>query len=564
MYAPNGSIDHVETHLVGDDLLSVPKLNKGTAFTAEERSLFGLTGLLPYQVETLSQQATRMIAQYHEHTTNLGKFNYLNVLHDYNETLFYKVANDHLEEVLPIIYTPTVGEAVQRFSLEHRKSSGLYISYPERDQIETILEHRLPHAVDLAVITDGQSVLGIGDQGVGGMNISSAKLMVYTLCAGINPTRVLPIQLDVGTDNQKLLNDPMYLGWRHERISSDAYHEFVDLFIKAITKKFPHILLHWEDLGRENARYIINHYHDKICTFNDDMQGTAVVAVASIMAGMKASGLSNWRDQRIVLLGAGNAGIGIADHLSAMMRCHGLSDEEIQARLWLLDRRGLVMKHKALSSVQERYAHASEEVFAWELRDANSILLHDVIKNVKPTILIGCSTATGAFTEDIVRLMAESVKRPIIMPLSNPTVLSEAVPDDLWRWTKGQALIATGSPFPPVQEGGRSYRIAQCNNSFAFPGIGLGAIISKAKHVTEKMLLKATEALSECSPVNQDKMAPLLPAISESHRVSAHIAEAVATEARAAGLSGMPADANFKALIHDVMWEPRYYPYRKT
>jgi malate dehydrogenase (oxaloacetate-decarboxylating) len=563
VYHPQGDIAHIETHLTGNDLLCTPKLNKGTAFSEEERTTFGLTGLLPNQVETLEQQVERMYAQYHEHTTHLSKHIYLNVLHDYNETLFYKLTHDHLEETLPILYTPTIGEAVKRFSLEYRKARGLYISYPNRHLMDVILEHRLPPAVDLAVITDGQAVLGIGDQGIGGINIASAKLMVYTLCGGINPNRVLPIQLDVGTDNPSLLNDPLYLGWRHERIKGSAYDEFIDTFIQAITKKFPNILLHWEDLGRDNARNILHHYRDKICTFNDDMQGTAVVSSACILAGIKASGLPNLRDHRIVILGAGNAGIGIADHLADLMRRAGLSEAEQRERLWILDRSGLLTTGKKLSSFQTRYAHAPETLTTWTRRDPNETTLFDVVSNIKPTILIGCSTAAGAFTEEIVTRMASQVSRPIIMPLSNPNELSEATPADLFRWTAGKAIIATGSPFPDVHDGVHYHRIAQSNNAFVFPGIGLGTIIAKAKHVTDNMLIKATETLTACSPINQDMMAPLLPKLSEAKMVSASIALAVAEEARKEGIAGISKDANLKELIKNTMWEPRYYPYKK-
>lgn len=557
-----GDVSYIETCLTGNDLLSSPKLNKGCAFSQEEREKFGLIGLLPHQVETLEQQVARMYVQYHEHHTNLGKNIYLNVLHDYNETLFYKLLSQHLEEMLPIVYTPTVGEAVQRFSLEHRKAKGLYISYADRHRMEEILSNRLPPEVDLSVVTDGEAVLGIGDQGIGGINISIAKLMVYTLCGGINPHRVLPIQLDVGTNNPHLLNDPMYLGWRHERITGQDYDDFVDQFVKTITKKFPHLFLHWEDVGRDNARRILSRYQDKICTFNGDMQGTGVVALSCVLAGTIASGIP-LREHRVVILGAGTAGVGIADQICAAMCRVGLSDEEARARFWLLDRPGLLTTDASLLTFQVPYARQKDEVANWELRDPNHIGLYDVVKNAKPTILIGCSTKAGAFTEEIVKMMATHSSRPIIMPLSNPTSLAEAKPEDLLAWTHAKAIIATGSPFPDVHYDGKWHRISQSNNALAFPGIGLGAVAVKAKRLSDDMLWAATEALSHCSPVNQDKMAPLLPKLAEAKMVSASVGLAVAEQARKEGLAQVGDKVNLKELVQQTIWEPIYHPYRK-
>ncbi|MBV9576862.1 MAG: NAD-dependent malic enzyme [Gammaproteobacteria bacterium] len=558
-----GDISHIETELTGKNLLSSSKLNKGCAFSEVEREQFGLSGLLPHQVETLEQQVARMYMQYHEHHTNLGKNIYLNVLHDYNETLFYKLVAEHLEEMLPIVYTPTVGEAVQRFSLEHRKAKGLYISYADRHQIDKILDQRAPAEVDLTVVTDGEAVLGIGDQGIGGINISSAKLMVYSLCGGINPHRVLPIQLDVGTNNPHLLNDPMYLGWRHERITGQAYDDFIDAFVTAITKKFPHIFLHWEDFGRENARRILNRYRERICTFNGDMQGTGVVALACVLAGVVASSIA-LQDHRIVILGAGTAGVGIADQLYDALRRTGLSEKEARSRFWLLDKPGLLTNEStSLLPFQAVYARNKDEMFSWELRQASSIQLYDVIKNVRPTILIGCSTAAGAFTEEIVKLMASQVDRPIILPLSNPTSLAEATPEDLLQWTQAKAIIATGSPFPEVYFNERRYRIAQSNNAFAFPGIGLGCIAAKAKHVSDDMLWAATQALAQCSPVYQDKMSPLLPKLSETLMVSRAVAFAVAEQARKEGIAQISEKGDLKEFIKKITWQPQYYPYRK-
>jgi malate dehydrogenase (oxaloacetate-decarboxylating) len=562
IYKKNGEISHFETFLAGQGLLGSPKLNKGAAFTKAERELFELTGLLPYQTETLEQQTSRMYVQYNEHRTNLSKNIYLSVLHDYNETLFYKLASEHLEEMLPIVYTPTVGEAVQRFSLEHRKAKGLYISYKDKDKIDTILNHRLPPEVDISVVTDGEAVLGIGDQGIGGINISSAKLMVYTLCGGIHPHRTLPIQLDVGTNNLSLLNDPMYLGWRHERITGEAYDDFVDAFVRAITKKFPHLYLHWEDIGRDNARRILNRYRNEICTINGDMQATGAVALACVLAGVIASGLP-LSEHRVVIMGAGTAGVGIADTiLEAFMRT-GLTETQALQHFYLIDKDGLLTESSKLLPFQKRYAKKLKDISNWQCQASNQIKLLDVVKNAKATILIGCSTATGAFNEEIVHQMAKNIERPIIMPLSNPNALAEAVPEDLIRWTNGRAIIATGSPFPDVMYNNLSYRIAQSNNAFAFPGIGLGVCLVKAKLLSDDMLAAATNALSLCSPIHENPMLPLLPKLSEARIVSNRVALAVAEQARKEGLARIPEKADLKKMLAGAMWEPRYYPYRK-
>ncbi len=562
VYHNDGSIDHIETPLSGSDLLSSSKLNKGCAFTPEERKSFGLDGLLPMQSETLEQQVARMYMQYSEHQTPLGKNIYLNVLHDYNETLFYKLVSQHLEEMIPIIYTPTVGEAVQRFSLEHRKTKGLYISYQERDHIEELLNNRLPTDIDISVVTDGEAVLGIGDQGIGGINISIAKLMVYSLCGGISPFRTLPIQLDVGTNNPHLLNDPMYLGWRHERITGQAYDDFIDMFVNAMKKLSPHIYLHWEDVGRQNARRILTRYRDQICTINGDMQSTGVVALSCVLSGVIASNIP-LKDHRIVILGAGTAGIGIADQIHDALRREGLTDKEAYDRFWLIDKSGLLTTDMDLQPFQRHYARARENIAAMEFRDKNDIGLYDVVKHVHPTILIGCSTVNGAFTEEIIKVMHQHTKRPIIMPLSNPTPLSEAHPEDLLKWTNGDAIIATGSPFPHITYDGKTYRIAQSNNALAFPGIGLGAVAAKAKKVSDDMLWAATKALSCCSPVNQDKMAPLLPKLSESRMVSENVGLAVAEQARKEGLAQIADDIDLKSHIKQLIWSPMYYPYKK-
>jgi len=558
----DGDITHIETALTGYDLLGSAKLNKGCAFTPTERRLFHLNGLLPHQVETLEQQVSRMYAQYQEHGSNLSKNIYLNVLHDYNETLFYKLASEHLEEILPIVYTPTVGAAVERFSLELRKPRGLYISYEKRDQIKTILDQYLSPQTNLIVVTDGEAVLGIGDQGIGGIKICNAKSMMYTLCGGLNPHYLASIQLDVGTNNPHLLSDPMYLGWRHERIVGQDYDNFIELFVSAVKKKLPYSYLHWEDFGRDNARRILTHYRNDICTLNGDMQSTGAVALACVLAGCAATRIP-LTQQRIVIFGAGTAGVGIADQIIDAMVRQGLSEHAAYQQFWLLDKQGLLIdKQTLLLPFQKPYARLDSEITTWQLADNNFVSLLNVVEQVKPTILIGCSTLAGAFNKQIIQTMAKYVENPIIMPLSNPTLKAEATPNDILNWTEGRAIIATGSPFANVTYGDRTIRIAQSNNVFAFPGIGLGAIAVKAKQLSDGMIWAAVDALSQCSPAYQNKTDPLLPTLSEAPFVSRRVALAVADAARKEGLAQIPDNIELDRAIKYISWEPKYYPYK--
>ncbi len=558
-----GNVTHIETSLKGHQLLNAAKLNKCNAFSNEERKIFGLTGKLPYEVETLEQQAARIYKQNHEMSNNLQKNIHLTSLRDMNETLYFKVVGDNIKEMLPIIYTPTVGEAVEHFSLEMRKPRGLYLSFPEIDRVDEILDNRLNQFVKLIVATDGEGVLGIGDQGVGGMNISIAKLNVYTLCGGIHPHHVLPMQLDVGTNNEKLLNDPMYLGWRHERIEGDKYYDFIDKFVTAVHKKFPHIYLHWEDFGRENARTILNKYRDKICTFNDDIQGTGAVTLATVLAGIKAND-EEITDQRVVILGGGTAGCGVADQIKAAMMKHGLSEKDAAARFWIVDRQGLLMSDmNNLTFFQEPYARSRDDISNWKLTDANNIQLVDVVKNAKPTILIGCSTVTGAFTEEIIKFMdSYTPNHPIILPLSNPTSKAEQTPTNILKWTNGKALIGTGSPFAPVDFNGREYVIAQTNNALVYPGIGLGITTSLAKHVTDELIWTACSTLSDNSPAIKDKSKPLLPDLKDVRKVNREIGIAVAKRARKDGLARIDDSLDIETEIDKNMWEPKYYDYK--
>jgi malate dehydrogenase (oxaloacetate-decarboxylating) len=559
----NGNIIALETSLAGAELLETPKLNKGTAFTKEERLALNLLGKLPEHIEDLEEQLERTYAQYLQKETALQKNIYLNSLNDTNETLFYALVRRHLEEMLPIIYTPTVGEAVQKYSLELRRSRGLYISYQDKDRIEKILDNRLNQDVDLMVVTDGEGVLGIGDQGIGGMDISIAKLMVYTLCAGVHPHRRIPIQLDVGTNNEKLLNDPLYLGWRHPRLSGSEYDNFIQMFVEAVKKKFPGVYLHWEDFGRDNARKNLNRFRQDICSFNDDIQGTGAVALASVLAGVQASGVPI-QDQKVVVMGAGTAGAGIADQIFDAMVRSGLSESEARSRFYLIDREGLLMEDMpGLMPFQKPYARKAGDIAGWKLDAPGKVTLGDTVRNVHPTILIGCSTVAGAFSEAIVKDMAAHTERPLIMPLSNPTSKAEAHPLDVLSWTNGKALIATGSPFGYVDFGGKKQRISQCNNALVFPGLGLGVIISKAKMVSDDMLWAACRTLSEYSPAKNDSSAPLLPDFENVEEISKGIALAVAEQACSEGLAGVDSSTDFELEICRKSWKAQYYPYRK-
>ncbi|OGT50226.1 MAG: NAD-dependent malic enzyme [Gammaproteobacteria bacterium RIFCSPHIGHO2_12_FULL_38_11] len=552
----------ISVALRGYALLQDPKLNKGSAFTSEERKIFGINGRLPNRIETLQEQIKRSYEQYQEKQSDLQKNIYLNALHDNNEVLFYALLKAHLEEMLPIVYTPTVAEAVETFSLELRRSRGLFVAYPDIDDIDAILDQRLNKEIDLILVTDGEGVLGIGDWGVGGMHICIGKFMVYTACSGLNPNRVLPIQLDVGTNNEKLLKDPDYLGWRHERVTGKDYDNFIDKFVKAVQKKFPTVYLHWEDFGRNNARKNLLRYRDSMATFNDDMQGTGATALACVLSGLIAK-KENIKDQRVVFLGAGTAGCGIADQFCQAMMADGLSETDARKNFWLVDRQGLLLKNTAeLADFQEPYARDPKEIENWKVENKSNITLTEVIKNINPTILVGCSTVQGAFTKEIVQSMAANCERPIILPLSNPTNHCEATAEDLMNWTDGKVLMALGSPFPPVNFKGKTYPVSQSNNAFVFPGLGRGIIVSKAKRVSDEMIHAACEALSVVSPARKDPTAPLLPNIANAADVADSIALAVANKAREQGLATVDERVDFEKALKAQKWAPQYLPYK--
>ena len=550
--------DECEVVLRGRSLLDSPLLNKGTAFTWAERKELGLLGLLPPTQETLDEQASRAYEAYCNKSTDLERHIYLRQLQDANEILFYRVLLDHLAEMTPIVYTPTVGLACERFSHIFRRPRGLYLSYPERAQLDAILDDASGSRISVIVVTDGERILGLGDQGVGGMGIPIGKLSLYTACGGVHPGTTLPILLDVGTNNQERLDDPMYVGWRHERIAGPEYDAFIETFVKAVERNFPGVLLQWEDFAQAHAGPILERYRDRLCTFNDDIQGTAAVATGALLAAAAASG-ERLRDQRIAILGAGSAGCGVAEQLVAAMVDEGLELHEARARFFLVDRQGLLHDRiTGLKPFQEHFRQPSERVAGWDLDSDGTISLHEVVRQARPTILIGVSGQPGMFTESIVRTMAQQSTRPIIFPLSNPTSRAEATPAKLIEWTEGRALVATGSPFDDVEFAGRRFPIAQCNNSYVFPGLGLGVVAVGASRVSEAMFMAAARALAACSPAATDASAPLLPPLSESRVVARAIALAVAGRAQLEGLAPPCPPGRLESLVDHAMWRPRY------
>jgi malate dehydrogenase (oxaloacetate-decarboxylating) len=553
---PDGWTAHVRVR--GHAVLQLPLLNRGTAFTDAERRALGLTGLLPQRSIDISTQVRRVYAQYARQPAPLDKHVFLTNLRDRNEVLFHRVLADHLEEMLPIVYTPTIGTAIERFSHEFRRPRGLYLSVDNVDEVPLAFANLNlgPDDVDLIVATDGEGILGIGDWGVGGAQIAVGKLAVYTAAAGIHPARVVPVMLDVGTDNLELLNDELYLGNRHARVRGERYDALVDAFVTAAGEFFPHAMLHWEDLGASNARRVLRKYQDRCCTFNDDMQGTAAVVLAAALAALRASG-TRMRDHTVVIHGAGTAGIGIADMMRDLMIAEGLSPDEATARFYAIGSKGLISDDQAalIRDFQLPYARPAAEVAGWA--PAGSVAkLADVVREVHPTMLIGTSAQPASFTESLVREMAAHCERPVIMPLSNPTSKCEALPSDLLAWTDGRALIATGSPFAPVEHGGRTYTIAQANNALVFPGLGLGVAVSRASRVSEAMLLAAAEAVAKVA-VGTGPGAPLLPPVDSLRKVSAAVAIAVAQAAEKEGLATVVL-SDIVQQVHEAMWRPAY------
>ena len=554
---PEGMV--VRVRLRGTAVLTTPMLNRGTAFTPAEREALGLTGLLPEGVSTIDGHLRRVYAQYQRQPDDLAKYIFLGHVRDRNEVLFYRLLTEHIEEMLPIVYTPTVGTAIERYSLEYGRPRGVYLSVDHPGQVEAAFRNYglSPEDVDLIVATDSEGILGIGDWGVGGIAIATGKLAVYVAAAGLHPRRIIPVVLDVGTDNPVLLGEDMYLGNRHPRVRDERYDELIDTYVSVASRLFPKALLHWEDFGAGNAHRILAKYTGSHLTFNDDIQGTAAVVLAAALGAVRAAG-TRMRDQRVVIHGAGTAGIGIADVLRQVMIAEGLSLAEATRSFYALGSKGLLTSDYpgTLRDFQVPYARPATEVSGW-LRDGEGrIGLAEVVARSHPTMLIGTSTQPGAFTEAIVTEMAAHVQRPIIMPLSNPTSHSEARPVDLIAWTEGRALIATGSPFEPVSYRGVSYQVAQANNALIFPGLGLGVTVSQASRVSDGMLAAAAQALAGLSDLAAPG-APVLPPVSSLRTVSAAVAAAVAQQAQAEGLARVPLD-DPAGQVRQVMWTPAY------
>lgn len=548
----------------GTALLSSPLLNKGSAFTEEERASFNLEGLLPHNAETIVEQEERAYQQYCSFESDMDKHIYLRNIQDTNETLFYRLIGNHISEMMPIIYTPTVGAACENFSKIYRRGRGLFISYTNKDRIDDILNNASNHNVKIIVVTDGERILGLGDQGVGGMGIPIGKLSLYTACGGISPAYTLPIALDIGTNNPNRLDDKMYMGWRHHRITGKKYDDFVDEFIQAVHRRWPNVLIQFEDFAQKNAMPLLERYKDKICCFNDDIQGTAAVTLGSLIAACSAK-KSQLSAQTVVFLGAGSAGCGIAEAIIAQMMAEGLTEEKARSQVFMVDRWGLLQNGMPnLLSFQQKLAQDNTVTAQWGCEKNSEISLLDVIRNAKPQILIGVSGATGVFTQMIIEEMHKHCPTPIIFPLSNPTHRAEATPHDIMHWTKGQALVATGSPFQPIVYKEKTYRIAQCNNSYIFPGIGLGVLASKAKRITDEMLMESSRTLAKYSPLAINGRGALLPPLEDIQLVSKQMAFAIGKMAIAQGVAQKTSDEALKKSIEKLFWYPDYRLYKRT
>lgn len=551
----------------GPALLEAPLLNKGSAFTERERQQFNLEGLLPYNIETIEEQKARVYEQLCSFESPIDKHIFLRNIQDTNETVYFRLVKDHLTEIMPLIYTPTVGLVCQQFSKIYRRKRGLFISYPDRARIDDMLQNATKQNVKVIVVTDGERILGLGDQGIGGMGIPIGKLALYTACGGISPAYTLPVTLDVGTNNETLLNDPMYMGWRHKRISGDDYYQFVDEFMQAVKMRWPNVLLQFEDFAQNHATPLLNRYRNQLCCFNDDIQGTAAVTVGTLMAACLAKG-EQLKDQRIVFAGAGSAGCGIADHIIKQMMAEGASYQEAQGRIFLISRDGLLQESSpGLFDFQRPFCTPDAVVAQWQPvapAAAGRWNLLDVVTNTRPTVLIGVSGQAGLFTKAVVEAMQAHCEYPVILPLSNPTSQAEAQPVDILRWTAGKAMVATGSPFAPVDMGGRVVDIAQCNNSYIFPGIGLGVIVAKATRITDQMMMAASRALADTSPLATQGQGGLLPPLEEIRSVSKRIARKVILQAIEDGVALPIPEELIDEKINQHFWEPEYREYRRT
>ena len=548
--------------VAGPALLETPLLNKGSAFSAEERNSFNLTGLLPHNIETIEEQSLRAYHQLRSFTSDMDKHIYLRNIQDTNETLFYHLVEQHIEEIMPLIYTPTVGQACEKFSQIYRRKRGLFVSYAERHQIDDILQNATKQNVKVIVVTDGERILGLGDQGIGGMGIPIGKLSLYTACGGISPAYCLPILLDVGTNNQQLLDDPMYLGWRNPRISGDEYNEFVDLFIQAVKRRWPEALLQFEDFAQENATPLLNKYRDQLCCFNDDIQGTAAVSVGTLIAACLNKG-QKLSEQKIAFLGAGSAGCGIAEHIVRQMQREGLTEAQARSQVFMVDRYGLLTDSMTeLQKFQVPLVQKESDIAHWD--KSNKLGLAQVVQQGGVTVLFGVSGQKGLFTQEVIEALCANTEHPIVLPLSNPTTRVEATPQEVMNWSRGKAIIATGSPFPPTTFNGQTFEVSQCNNSYIFPGIGLGVLAAQATSISDNMLMAASQALADISMEYQKAPGAILPPIKVIREISEKIAYAVAVQAVEDKLALPDTAENLQRRIEANFWLPEYRHYRRT
>jgi len=547
----------------GPMLLETPLLNKGSAFTKEERDNFNLSGLLPDITETIEEQTARAYQQLTSFTTDIDKHIYLRNIQDTNETLYYRLITENLNEIMPLIYTPTVGQACQQFSRIYRRHRGLFIPYNDRNNIDDMLQNATKRNIKVIVVTDGERILGLGDLGIGGMGIPIGKLALYSACGGISPAYTLPITLDVGTNNQALIDDPMYMGAKHPRITGQEYDDFVEQFMQSVQSRWPGALIQFEDFAGHNANRLLERYRDTACSFNDDIQGTAAVTVGTLLAACKAKD-ERLRDQVVTFCGAGSAGCGIAEQIVAQMVSEGLNDMQARKRIFMINSRGLVIgSMTGLKDFQLRLCQSDERLTEWSV-SGDTATLAETVELSKSTVIVGVSTVAGLFTKDIIEQMQANTPKPIILPLSNPTSKVEAVPADILKWTNGNAIIATGSPFEPVELNGKTYVISQCNNSYIFPGVGLGVVASKATRVTDNMLMASSYALAEYSAVHKSGSAELLPDLNDIREVSKYIAKMVFRQAIIDGVTPKVSDEDIEKAIDSNFWRPSYRPYRRN
>ncbi len=551
----------LEIRYSGPELLEMSLLNKGNAFSAEERRVFDIEGLLPLAIESIEEQSSRAYQQFSSFREDLEKHVFLRNIQDTNETLYFKLITDHLEEMMPIIYTPTVGLACQKFSQIYRCKRGLFIAYPDRERINQMIQSATKDNVKVIVVTDSERILGLGDQGIGGMGIPIGKLALYSACGGISPAYTLPVTLDVGTNNQALLDDPLYMGWRHKRIVGQEYSEFVDQFLQGLQRRWPNALIQFEDFAQTNATPLLTKYRDQFCCFNDDIQGTAAVTVGTLLAACHVLKTS-LKDHRIVFVGAGSAGCGIAQQILMHMQKEGLSEAQALDQVFLVDSRGLLTDDQSLRDFQKKFVKPKSCYEGWS-SDGEQISLLDSVREIKPTIIIGVSGVAGLMSESVIKTMVGACSNPIVLPLSNPTSQVEAQPKDVIEWTEGNAIVATGSPFEAVKYQENSYSIAQCNNSYIFPGIGLGVIASGANRVTETMFMVASETLAACSPLVNGSGDTLLPELSEISTVSRMIALQIGLQAMEEGVAPMIAKEALESAIDENFWAPEYREYKR-